>query len=80
MIHYFLLHCGNTKEDTSEQLCTEKCRNEPALEFVAQEADDVVGLDDAHDAVLTIDDGQGVEVVFVEELGELVLMQIDGAG
>ena len=40
----------------------------------------MVGLDDAHHAALAIDHGQGVQVVLVEELGEFVLVQVDGAG
>src|SRR4051812_37321543 len=50
------------------------------LEFFAQEADDVVGVDDSDHAPEGIDDGQRVEVVLVEHLGELVLVEVGGAG
>jgi len=47
-------------------------------EFFAEEADDVVGLDFADHAALRVDDGEGVEIVFVEHLGEIVLMVVGG--
>ena len=58
MIHYFFMHPGNTKGDTTEQFCTENTELSQFLQLVAQEADDVVGLDDAHHATLAIDHGQ----------------------
>ena len=40
----------------------------------------MIGMDDADHAILRIDDGQCVEIVFIEHLGELVLMHARGAG
>jgi len=50
------------------------------LEVFSEEADDVVGLDNACHAALGIYYGQSVEVVLVEEFGQFILVQGDGAG
>jgi hypothetical protein len=50
------------------------------LGALAEEGDDVVGFDDADEAVGGVDDGEGAEVVLVEELGDLVFVLVGAAG
>ena len=65
------MHRGNTLE--------QKMQKRPALQVVTQEADYVVCLHSAHHAPLAIDHSQCMQIVLVEELGQLILMKIDWA-
>src|SRR5215813_3989648 len=47
---------------------------------VPQHRDDVVGGDDSGEAAVLVDDGEGDEVVFVEERGDLRLRRVGRAG
>ena len=54
--------------------------NRPELQLFAEDGDNVVGLDYAGHAAMLVDHGQGVQVVLVEELGQLPLVQVGMAG
>src|ERR1700738_4950881 len=46
----------------------------------SQEGDDLFGVNDSDEFFVAIDDGEGAEIVFVEELGYFAAVGVDAAG
>jgi len=60
MIPYLFFQTDHTKMNKGEQFCShdaESRRVQSFLQIVAQEADDMVGLDDANHAALRVNHG-----------------------
>ncbi len=51
-----------------------------ALVIGPQKGDDLFGVNDSDELFVVIDDGEGAEVVFVEELGYFAAVGVDAAG
>ena len=45
-----------------------------------QEGDDLFGVNDSDELFVVVDDGEGAQIVFVEELGYFAAVGVDAAG